>query len=487
MLHKSVKKTIKRRPLTDTGNAERLVDLYGEEIRFCKGIGYLVNDGKKGVWKREDKGQIGQYIKLTVRSIEKEADYLLAKAVGKSKEEKEAAEKVAESIQSHAHYSESKRSREAVEKLAQSEPRIAITVDQLDRDPWLFNVLNGTINLRTGRHRRHDPKDLITKQALFNYDSKSPCPLWDKFLTKVQPDKEVRTFLQRWVGYCITGVIRDHHLPINYGLGRNGKGVFIDTLLYMMGDYAKQVTAEVLLAKKYDAHPTERADLFGCRFAAASEPPQGAELNVALVKLLTGGDRIRARFMRKDFFEFEPSHKLMLSTNHQPVIKETTNAIWERLLLIPWTVTIPAEERDPELKEKLKAEAPGILRWAVEGCLAWQKEGLNPPDAIRFATADYREDQNNVCAFIEDECERVAGTNVGTVEMYENYEEWCTTSSETPLTPNDFRDALTGMGIRKGKSNGRMVYHGIRLKLRACQPHKIVTGPITVTHAAQVQ
>jgi putative DNA primase/helicase len=252
-------------------------------------------------------------------------------------------------------------------------------------------------------------------------------------------------------------------MPTNYGPGRNGKGVFTNTLLHVMGAYAKQIPTELLTVKRGDAHPTDRATLLGCRFAAAVETEQERALNVALVKQLTGGDRISARFMRQDFFEFEPTHKLMLSTNHRPVIGETKNAIWDRVLLIPWPVVIPEAEQDKELPDKLKTEASGILSWAVDGCLAWQKQGLNPPAAIRAATRDYREEQDFLASFLEECCIVQCDAKATGSDLFRAYRLWAARNGETIQSQIAFAERLAENGFTKSKSNGLKVYRGLKL------------------------
>ena len=432
------------KPLTDSGNAERLIEHFGSDFRFSKTKGDLTYTGTH--WMPDEKDSIFHQTLLVARSIQKEEGWDC---------------ELEEAVRKHARRSESLRARQAMLKLARSEPRVAIETAELDNNPWLFNVLNGTIELNNGVLRNHRRTDLITKISPVSYEQ-APCPRFDEFLERVQPDPDMRAFLKRLAGYAMTGVIKEHVLPINYGNGRNGKSVFVDTILHVLGGYAKQVPTELLIVKHFDAHPTERATLHGCRFAAASETDQARKLNVALVKQLTGGDRISARFMRRDFFDFAPTHKLMLSTNNKPEIEENTDAIWERVLLIPWNVTIPERERDLDLKAKLQEEAPGILHWMVEGCLEWQKQGLNPPVSVVAATQAYRKEQNNVTRFIDELCEREFAARTSTVELYAAYQRWCALEGATPVRQASFVNSLQSIGINKMKSNGLMIYRGIR-------------------------
>lgn len=271
--------------------------------------------------------------------------------------------------------------------IAMAAPMLPMEVSEFDRDPWLLNVANGTVDLRTGELRPHDRNDYIMKLAPVVYDPTASAPTWDASMATWQPDDAVRGFLQRLMGYGLTGVVRDHVFPIHYGTGRNGKGTFLHAIRRTMGDYATMVPTSMLEEKRHDAHPAEKVTLLGRRYALATETKQQCVLDVAWVKLATGGDAISARGMRENFFDFEPSHHLHLMTNHRPVIKETKDAIWDRVVLIPWQANfIKGANLDTALDVKLKAEASGILRWLVEGCLNWQRNGLQAPAVVQVAT-----------------------------------------------------------------------------------------------------
>jgi putative DNA primase/helicase len=469
-------------PQTDTGNAELLVHEHGREIRYLSDAGkagrFLVFDGCR--WKVDSEQHVQNLAKLTIRGLKRKAREARLKLEAEIDRATEAGtitperrklllEEVAcyARLENHAARSESRSKREAMVKLAQSEPRLRVSAPELDSDAYLLNVVNGTINLRTGQLENHRPTDYITKLAPVVYDAQAVCPLWMAHLDKVQPDPEIRGFIQRLVGMALIGEVKDNVLPIHYGLGRNGKGVTTDTLLHLLGDYGKQILVEILIEKnKFDRHPTERASLQGCRLAATSEPPKGARFDEAQVKLLTGGDMISARRMRQDFSEFVPSHTFWLSTNHKPVIKDHSEAMRRRMLLIPWTVTISEAECDPDLKNKLKQETAGILRWAIEGCLAYQQHGLDAPKAVRVASAEWLDEQNNVRAFVQENCTTGPQdkVRVSTTGLYEAYQEWCSKNGELALGMTDFRDSLMEMGFEKGKSSGLKVYKGLNLK-----------------------
>lgn len=357
---------------------------------------------------------------------------------------------------------EAKRLR-AMVALAETEPEIAIKPEALDVDPWLFNVANGTIDLRTGIIRPHERGDLITKVSPVVYDASATCATFDRFLAEAQPDPEIRAYLLRWLGYCMTGLVREHAFPINYGTGRNGKGTLVNIALHIFGDYGKQVPTELLMVARGERHPTERATLLGVRFAAAAETDEGRCLNVALVKQLTGGDPIAARFMRQDFFDFMPSHKLMLSTNHRPLIKETKDAIWSRVQLVPWAVSFKGRE-DTEMGDKLKGEASGVLNRLLAGCLEWQRIGLAPPRAVQAASAAYREEQDVLGDFFAERCVFEPDARVSRPRLREAYDLWCRENGERfPLSPKAFAEAVRERGAKDGWVSQQRGWIGVGL------------------------
>ena len=279
--------------------------------------------------------------------------------------------------------------------LAQSDRVHAATVDQWDADPWLLNTPDYVIDLRTGVQRTHSPEDYITRLAAVSPGGE--CPTWHAFLDRVTAgDKELQSFLQRVAGYSLTGITTEHALFFLYGKGANGKSVFVNTIAGILADYHKTAPIETFTAAHGDRHPTDLAMLRGARAVTATETEEGRKWAESRIKALTGGDRISARFMRQDFFEYTPQFKLIIAGNHKPGLRSVDEAIRRRFNLVPFTVTIPPDERDPKLTEKLKAEWPGILQWMVEGCLEWQRIGLAPPKVVAEATAAYLEAEDAV-------------------------------------------------------------------------------------------
>ena len=279
-----------------------------------------------------------------------------------------------------------------------------MTPQELDTNSWLLNCLNGTLDLLTGELLPHQRDNLITKVAPVEYDPVAKCPVWDRFLSRIMgEDEDLIGFLQQMVGYSLTGDVSEQILFIGYGEGANGKSTFLNTLLGLLGDYAMKATSDLLM--RHQGHPTEKADLFGKRFVATIETEDGRRLSEVFVKEATGGDPIRARRLHENFWQFNPTHTLFLATNHRPIIRGTDHAIWRRIRLIPFNVTIPDAKMDKHLIGKLRAEWPGILNWAVRGGLLWQAKGLKTPDRVEAATGIYRREMDVLADFFEDRCE----------------------------------------------------------------------------------
>jgi putative DNA primase/helicase len=267
--------------------------------------------------------------------------------------------------------------------------------EHLDQDPWLFNVENGTIDLKTGELRPHERGALITKLAPVQYDREAECPTWWKFLMRIfNGNLALIEFLQKAVGYALTGSTREQCLFFLHGLGANGKSTLLEIIHTLLGDYAHRTSSETFLIKKSGGIPNDVAALRGARLVGAVEVESGRRLAEVLIKEMTGGDRISARFLHAEWFDFKPEFKIFLAANHKPVIRGTDHAIWRRIHLIPFNVQIPKPEQDRDLPEKLKAELPGILNWALEGCQMWQLYGLEPPAEVQAATQDYREEMD---------------------------------------------------------------------------------------------
>lgn len=349
-------------------------------------------------------------------------------------------------------------------ELAKSEPGVPVSADQLDAAPWVLNVLNGTLDLRTGQLRPHAREDLLTKLAPVAYDPGALCPTWEAFLSRILAgDVELIRFVQKVIGYSLTGSTQEQCLFILYGAGANGKSTLIQSISALLGDYARQTPTETLLVQRGDGVRNDLARLQGARFVSAVEVEGGRRLAEALVKQLTGGDTITARFLYGEHFEFQPMFKLWLAVNHRPVVQGTDHAIWRRIRLLPFTVTIPPAEQDKRLAEKLQAELAGILRWAVEGCQAWQREGLEPPAAVQRATGDYRAEMDVIAAFIRDCCVLGDKQEVSTSALYAEYVGWCTQVGESPVSQKALAATLKERGCTPGRRGGGRLWVGIAL------------------------
>ena len=436
--------------LTDLGNAERMAELHGEDCRHCHPWGQtLAWDGKR--FAPDTTGIVERMAKNTVRSIYVEA------ANAEDADDRKALSK-------HANRSEARTKIQAMQALAWSEPGIPVEPDDLDRDVWLLNCENGTLDLRSGELYPHRRDDLITKLTPVVYDPDAKAPTWEAFLERVLPSEALRRFLQRVIGYALTGDVSEQIMIFLYGRGANGKSTLVNTILEMMGDYGKQAAPDLLVVKQ-GTHPTELADLFGARFVPSVEVEDGRRMAESLVKQLTGQDKIKARFMRQDFWEFHPTHKVCLVANHKPTVRGTDHAIWRRIKMVPFDEIIPKKEQDPQLPEKLREELPGVLAWAVEGCRQWQSEGLGEPDEVRSATEGYRVEQDTLGQFIEDRCVEHQRASTGATPLYNSYKEWCEESGEDQMTQTRFGLQLKERGFEKARDpkTRRQTWHGIGL------------------------
>jgi putative DNA primase/helicase len=348
-------------------------------------------------------------------------------------------------------------------ELAESEQPIPVARNSFDADPWLLNCANGTVDLRTGQLQPHAPGDLLTKMTGVEYpvEPDVDAPIWSQFLATIFADDACLIgFVQRLLGSALPGEVVEHILPIFYGAGANGKSVLIETVMAALGDYAMKAPAGLLMASRNDRHPTELADLFGKRLVAITETGDGQRIDERLVKELTGGDTIRARRMREDFWQFKPTHLAVMVTNHKPVVRGTDNGIWRRLRLVPFEVTIAEADQDKRLPERLLAESPAILRWLVDGCLAWQRDGLQAPTQVLAATEEYREESDTFSCWFEEMLQVEPGAELRSSEAYENYRQWCANTYEQPFTKRRFGELMTPRITGRRTSNGT-IYQGI--------------------------
>ncbi|BCL87662.1 hypothetical protein MAFF211471_27450 [Ralstonia solanacearum] len=352
-----------------------------------------------------------------------------------------------------------------VERLARADRRHAATTGEWDADPWLLNTPGGVVDLKTGRQRPHDRADRMTK--ITTATPGGDCPTWWQFLAEVTGgDAELQAYLQRMAGYALTGSTQEHALFFLYGTGANGKSVFVNTLATILGDYAVNAAMDTFMETRADRHPTDMAGLRGARFVAAIETEQGRRWAESKVKNLTGGDKISARFMRQDFFEFFPQFKLFVAGNHKPAIRNIDEAMKRRLHLIPFTVTVPPERRDKNLQQKLLAERDGILAWAVQGCLDWQRLGrLDPPQQVLDATEEYFEAEDALGRWLDERCVREANAKSLTAELFNDWKQWAEAAGEFTGSQKRFADLLLTRGVEKWRNTaGLRGFRGIGLK-----------------------
>jgi putative DNA primase/helicase len=329
------------------------------------------------------------------------------------------------------------------------ESRLVVTLADLDRDPWLLNLRNGTLDLRSADLRPHEPADLITQISDIEWHDDAACPTWEAFVSSVMGgDLTLVLYLQRLVGYAMTANTTEHLLAFFYGGGRNGKSTFLQTVRAMLGEYSCAAPRDLLFEdRKGQRHPAEIARLYGKRMAVCAEIGEHTVLDEAKVKDLTGGDAVSVRRMREDFWDLIPTHKLFVSGNHKPTVKGDDLGIWRRIRLVPWTVTVGEDEVDRDLPKKLAAELSGILRWAVQGTLEWQRIGLVEPQAVIDATREYRAESDVLGEFLTSYAVFEEQARVTRQALRERYEAWCTESGHVPLGARKVAQRLREHGV----------------------------------------
>lgn len=442
-------------PLTELGYAHRLLHVYGDHIRYVAAWrSWLVWDGSR--WISDVTGQVQRWAKVIARNITTGA---IAASQGDAKARAEA--------ERQARRAESASSIKGVLTLASTDELVAVTPDHLDADPFLLNCPNGVLDLRTGQLGQHHPALLLTKMTGAAFDPAADGPQFRKFIERVQPDPQMRDYIGRILGHALEGRVTVHVLPIFYGAGANGKGTLIAAVLAALGDYADAADPQLLTARTFDAHPTSVADLHGTRLAVLHEGDAGRYLAEGTVKRLTGGDRIKARRMREDFWHFDPSHTFVMLTNHKPLVSGTDEGIWRRVRLVPWDVVIPAAERDEALGDQIAAELSAVLAWLVTGYQAWRKlGGLADPQAVTEATLAYRAESDALGRFIDDRC-LTSGPSmrVTSSELFAAWSGWCKAEGAEPGTQTMFSTNLQNRGYDKIKDgHGRMAWKGLGLQ-----------------------
>jgi putative DNA primase/helicase len=433
---------------TDMGNGYRFARRHGRDARYNKTADkWLTWTGER--WLEDNAGEVMRRAKETAISIYNEAAFATDEERRKS-------------LAKWASQSESDSRLRSMLHLAQSE--LPIQIEAFDVDPYLFNCESGTIDLRTGQLREHRRQNMITKLAPVAYDVQAQPARWIAFLQRIfDGDESLIRFIQKSVGYSLTGDTSEQCLFIAYGTGANGKSVFLKTLSALVADYGQQVQTQTLMIKPYQTVNNDVAALRGARFISAVETEDGQKLAESTVKQMTGGDAMRARFLFQESFEFRPEFKIWLAANHKPEVKESGHAIWRRIRLIPFDITIPKAEQNPHLDAELKEELPGILAWAIEGCLLWQREGLGEPEAVMRATSEYREQMDTFGDFLTEKC--VTGDNyqASRVEIYNAYETWCMKNGEKVKPAKWLASQLRDRGFEEGRTSSNRFWKKIGL------------------------
>jgi putative DNA primase/helicase len=437
--------------LTDLGNAERLVAAHGKDLRFTPGLGWLAWDGRR--WKIDTDGEPMRRMKLTVRAMYTQAGQL---------DDSDERERLAK----WATQSESESRLRAAVNLAEYERAVIADVAQLDANPMLFNAGNGTIDLTTGELREHSREDLLTRITPVVYDPEAKSELWQDFLQRVTGgDDELANFLRRAVGYTLTGHTSEEVLFFIHGSTATGKSTKLEAVKAVLGEYAAVADFETFLKRHGDAGiRNDVARLAGARFVLSIEVDDGKSLAEGLLKILTGGDTVAARFLYRETFEFRPAFKLWLAANSRPRVSSDDAAIWRRILQVPFIHVIPEAERDERVKIQLRTDPQvhsAILAWAVQGCLEWQQVGLAVPSCVREYTNEYRAENDPLRDWLADACEFNPIGWTSNTDLRQSYERWCETNGEKPVNPNKFAAALSAKNCTRTKRSGTRGWEGL--------------------------
>lgn len=456
-------------PLSDFGNSERFIHQHGNRVLYCEKLGgWHVYDGKR--WALDELGRINQLGKETIRSIPEEGKFMAPDDYSK--------------LLTWVQASENGNRLELMLKRAQTAEGISVLSDEFDRDQLLLNLANGTYDFRTATFREHRPEDRITKVVPVAFDPEAKAPLWEALLQRAfsrrtdegfvrQP--ELEDYFQRVVGHMLTGKANEKAMFVAYGPKDTGKTVITEILLALFGDdYSQTASQDAVMSKEGrsgNSYTGDLAAMRGKRLVIVSETSAGQQLNVGLVKAMTGRNPISARYLFKEQFTFVPEFKLLIETNNRPGIPETSDAIWERVKLIPFTNVVPKDEQDKDLPDKLRAELPGILNWALQGCAEWQKQGLNEPSVVTRATDEYRETEDRLSEFFEERLnfsDPKGRARKG--DVYEDYSEFCQRRGQRALSSKNFTNQLKERGFEEVKSHGTMAWKGVKLQPRVNRP-----------------
>nr|WP_225353344.1 phage/plasmid primase, P4 family [Secundilactobacillus paracollinoides] len=436
----------------DTGNADRFMDTFGKLVKYSyiDKCWYCYNGG---YWETDNEGKVAQYIDMTVDNMRNEKLHVSADV--DPEKAKEAWDKFLKKTRSNS-------SKKAI--LNEVQHRVPVLHGEFDQDKTLLNTSNGYVDLSSGILYEHDIKKMFSQQADVDYTDNIDCPEWSEFLDQIfDNDQELIHYIQKAVGYSATGIIKEQVMFILYGNGRNGKSIFIDIISDILGTYAKSMQADSIMVRQNSSGAnSDIARLESARLVTSSEPNEGVRLDEGLVKQLTGGDKVTARYLYGKELEFKPQFKLWLATNHKPIIRGTDDGIWRRLMLIPFKVQIPTDKVDKDLKYKLQRESIGILNWIVEGALMWQREGLNPPASVTNASRQYREEMDVISLFVDDCCEVSDSYRASAGELFKKYQSWANENSDYSMSKQKFGREMRQKFEMEKTRNGRF-YLGLKI------------------------
>jgi putative DNA primase/helicase len=460
------------RERTEKANGQRIARRFGQDIRYCSPMDkWFVWNGLK--WEEDVRMFMESAAKRCIDDLWNESREIQANPDQNKRFQRDLYDK----MQAFMRASDTAKATTNAVKMAASEPGLQLVPAEFDHNPWMLNCQNGTLDLETGELRPHDRGNLLTKISPVSFDPDAECPEWERFLLSVfQGDADLVGYIQRLCGYWATGIVREQILPVLWGGGSNGKTTFLNALMGVLGsDYTMKASQELLLKKYGDSHPTEKMDLFGRRLVYCSETTEGQKLDEALVKELTGKEKIRGRRMREDTWEFDPSHKIVLLTNHKPQVGSTDHGMWRRMRLIPFEAkfwnpdngeTGPEHMmRDKYQDEKLMREFPGILTWIVRGCQSWLHDGEQVPSRVLEETRKYRDAEDVVGQWIEESCE-TGDANLHSERagvLYKNYKEWCERNGEYAFSQKRFGSVLTDREFKRDRDGRGAYYSGIEL------------------------
>lgn len=441
------------RSYDDTGNAERVIDRYGDILRYSYITKkFYVYNGI--VWEEDNTGTIRQLIDLMIKDMKNEKVF--------TSEDVEEEDAIA-NLEKHIKNSRSNRSKKNIED--ELKHNASILPSEFDRDDMLLNTANGYLDLSSGELRDHDKEEMFSKVTNSEYTDTATPDTWISFLNDIfNSDKEIIRYIQKAIGYSLTGSTREQVMFILHGAGRNGKSLFVETISEILGTYSDNMRADSLMVKPNGGVNNDIAKLQGSRFITSSEPNEGFRFDEGLIKQMTGGDTVTARFLYGEEFNFKPKFKIWITTNHKPIIRGTDDGIWRRMILIPFKVQIPEHKVDKDLKYKLLREAPAILDWMIEGCLMWQSEGLRMPQSILDASEHYRNEMDVIEYFVSEECDRGEEYEVKAKDIFDIYKKWADETGEYKMGQRKFGMKMKEKYEAKRKSDG-IYYQGLRLKV----------------------